>query len=194
MSSIFSKIHSQAERAGILPYTKKSTTWFLRKISSMTSVSNTKVFNDTLLETRNKPLIGRMFMFLYDPKGKETLPHYDRFPLILMVGPAKKGFYGLNLHYLPPRARAVFFDKLLEYTNNDKYNKTTRFKLSYDLLSSAANLRAFQPCFKHYLFDHIDSKTVEILPPEWEIAVFLPTDKFIHAKNTSIWQKTRKLV
>ena len=194
MSSIFSKIHSQAERAGILPYTKKSTTWFLRKISSMTSVSKTKVFNDTLLETRNKPLIGRMFMFLYDPKGKETLPHYDRFPLILMVGPAKKGFYGLNLHYLPPRARAVFFDQLLDYTNNDKYNKTTRFKLSYDLLSSTAKLRAFQPCFKHYLFDHIDSKTVEILPPEWEIAVFLPTDKFIHAKNTSIWQKTRKLV
>jgi hypothetical protein len=194
MSSLFSKIQSQAERAGVLPRTKESTNWFLKKIRGMTSVSPSKVLTDSLLETRNKPLIGRMFMFLYDPKGKETLPYYDRFPLILMVGPAKKGFYGLNLHYLPPRARAVFFDRLMEYTNNKKYDETTRFKLSYDLLSSSAKLRAFESCFKHYLFDHVDSKTVEVLPSEWEIALFLPSDKFMNATNSSIWQKTRKLV
>jgi hypothetical protein len=194
MSSLFSKIQSQAERAGVLPRTKESTNWFLKKIRGMTGVAPSKVLTDSLLETRNKPLIGRMFMFLYDPKGKETLPYYDRFPLILMVGPAKKGFYGLNLHYLPPRARAVFFDRLMEYTNNKKYDETTRFKLSYDLLSSTSKLRAFEACFKHYLFDHVDSKTVEVLPSEWEIALFLPSDKFMNATNSSIWQKTRKLV
>jgi hypothetical protein len=160
MSSLFSKIQSQAERAGVLPRTKESTNWFLRKIRGMTSVAPSKVLNDSLLETRNKPLIGRMFMFLYDPKGKETLPYYDRFPLILMVGPAKKGFYGLNLHYLPPRARAVFFDRLMEYTNNKKYDETTRFKLTYDMLSSTAKLRAFEAFFKHYIFYNFYSNSV----------------------------------
>lgn len=194
MPSLFSKIQSDAEKAGFLPRTKQSRDWFFRKIRNLTNVSPTKVLTDTSVVTRNKPLIGRMFMFLYDPKYKETLPYYDRFPLILMVGPAKKGFYGLNLHYLPPRQRAIFFDRLMDFTNNKKYDETTRFRLSYDLLNSTAKLRAFAPCFKHYLTEHVTSKTVEILPNEWEIALFLPTDSFIGEKNTSIWQKTRTLV
>ena len=194
MASLFSKIHSQAESAGIVPRSKQSTKWFLSKISDMTNISSSRVLSDSLLEARKKPLVGRMFMFLYDPKGKETLPHYDRFPLILMVGPAEKGFYGLNLHYLPPRQRAIFFDRLMEYTNNKKYDETTRFRITYSMLSSAAKLRAFQACFKHYLFEHVDSKTVEVLPSEWEIALFLPSDKFVKEKNNSVWQKTRKLI
>jgi hypothetical protein len=194
MPSLFSKIQSDAERAGLLPKTKSSRDWFLRKIRGMTNVSSSRILNDDLLQVRNKPLIGRMFMFVYDPKGKETLPYYDKFPLIIMVGPAKKGFYGLNLHYLPPRQRAVFFDRLLDYTTNKKYNENTRFRLSYDMLSSTAKLRAFAPCFKHYLYDHVSSKTVEVLPPEWEIALFLPTDSFEKELNSSIWQKTKTLI
>ena len=156
MASLFSKIHSQAETSGIVPRSKQSAKWFLTKIREMTSISSTRILNDSLLEARKKPLVGRMFMFLYDPKGKDTLPYYDRFPLILMVGPAEKGFYGLNLHYLPPRERAIFFDRLMEFTNNKKYDETTRFRITYNLLSSVGKLRAFQACFKHYLFDHID--------------------------------------
>jgi hypothetical protein len=194
MPSLFSKIQSDAERAGILPRTKASKDWFIRKIKGMTQILSSKILNDNSLEVRNKPLIGRVFMFLYDPKGKETLPYYDRFPLIIMVGPAKKGFYGLNLHYLPPRQRAIFFDRLMDYTNNKKYDQTTRFRLTYDMLNSSAKLRAFAPCFKHYLYDHIVSKTVEVLPPEWEIALFLPSDSFVNETNLSIWQKTRSLI
>ena len=194
MPSLFSKIQDQVERDGILPRSKSSTNWFIRKIKSIRSVSSSRILNDESLVVRNKPLIGRMFMFVYDPKGKETLPYYDKFPLILMVGPAKGGFYGLNLHYLPPRQRAVFFDRLLDYTTNKKYNESTRFRLTYDMLNSTAKLKAFAPCFKHYLYDHVASKTVEVLPPEWEIALFLPTDNFVKEKNTSIWQKTRTLI
>lgn len=194
MPSLFSKIQSDAERAGLLPRTKSSRDWFLGKIRGMTKVSSSRILNDSLLEVRNKPLIGRMFMFVYDPKGKETLPYYDKFPLIIMVGPAKKGFYGLNLHYLPPRQRAVFFDRLLDYTTNKKYNESTRFRLSYDMLNSTAKLRAFAPCFKHYLYDHVSSKTVEVLPPEWEIALFLPTDSFEKESNSSVWRKTKTLI
>ena len=194
MPSLFSKIQSDAERAGFLPRTKESRDWFLRKIRSITNISSARILNDDSLEVRSRPLIGRMFMFLYDPKHKETLPYYDRFPLILMIGPAEKGFYGLNLHYLPPRQRAMFFDRLMDNMNNKKLDETTRFRLSYNMLSSTAKLRAYAPCFKHYLYKHIVSKTVEVLPNEWEIALFLPTDSFVGQKNVSIWQKTRTLI
>lgn len=194
MPSLFSKIQSDVEKTGFLPRTKESREWFYRKIRTLSNVSSSKILNDDSLVVRGKPLIGRMFMFLYDPKYKETLPYYDKFPLILMVGPAKGGFYGLNLHYLPPRQRAIFFDRLMDYMNNNKLDETTRFKLSYDLLNGTSKLRAFAPCFKHYLYKHVVSKTVEVLPKEWEISLFLPTDSFVGQKNASIWQKTRTLI
>ena len=62
--------------------------------------------------------IGQMFTYAYDPKHADTLPYFDRFPLIFYVGPAKGGFYGINLHYLPPKARAILFDALIKITNN----------------------------------------------------------------------------
>lgn len=194
MPFLFSKIQSDVEQRGFLPRTKASRDWFYRKIQTLTNITPQKILTDKSLVTRPRPLIGRMFMFLYDPKHKETLPYYDKFPLILMVGPAQKGFYGLNLHYLPPRQRAIFFDRLLEYTNNSKLDETTRFRLSYNLLNSTAKLRAFAPCFKHYLYDHISSKTVEVLPAEWEIALFLPTESFIGENKTTLWGRTRGLI
>ena len=67
-------------------------------------------------------------------KFKKTLPYYDGFPLIIMLGPAPNGFYGLNLHYLPHSLRAKFLDQLYDTTNNEKYDSTTRFRLTYDIL------------------------------------------------------------
>jgi len=195
MASIFQKIHDQAEKAGIMPRTKQSQKWFIQKLTNMRSIATIKkILTDSKLITRPKPLIGRMWQFVYDPKGKKTLPYYDTFPLIIMIGPAKGGFYGLNLHYLPPRVRAIFFDKLMDYSSNKNYDETTRLKLKYSMLSSTAKLKAFAPCFKHYLFEHVVSKTVEILPSEWEIALFLPSDNFEGATKESIWKTTRKLV
>lgn len=194
MASIFTKIQDRAERAGITPYTEKSRKWFMRRLRNMTNITSKSILQDSSLTRRKKPLIGRMFMFLYDPKTKDTLPYYDRFPLILMVGPAEGGFYGLNLHYLSPRNRAVFFDELQQFLNNDKMDETTRFRLAYSTLSQARKLRAFAPCFKHYLYKHVRSHTVEIPPSEWEIALFMPTDDFVGEKNRTIWNISKNLV
>lgn len=193
MASIFAKIQNQAERAGLKPYTEKARDWFMRRLRTLSNVTPSKVLTDDRLIKRNKPLIGRMFMYLYDPKGKDTLPYYDRFPLILMVGPAEGGFYGLNLHYLSPRLRAIFFDELQSFLNNKKMDESTRFRLTYNTLSQARKFRAFAPCFKHYLYKHIVSRTVEIPPSEWEIALFMPTEDFVGATNKSVWNKSRTI-
>jgi hypothetical protein len=194
MASIFAKIQRQAEKAGIVPYTTQARKWFLRKVRTISNVTPQRILTDDKLVKRQQPLIGRMFMFLYEPKGKDTLPFYDEFPLILMVGPAENGFYGLNLHYLSPKIRAIFFDRLSSLLNNSKMDHTTRFKLSYDMLSSASKLRAFAPCFKHYLYAHVKSTPVEVLPAEWEIALFLPSDSFVGERNTKIWNMNRNII
>jgi hypothetical protein len=195
MASLFAKIHAQAEKAGIAPRTAQSQKWFFQKLKDMRSgVTQRKILNDSALTTRNKPLIGKMFQFIYDPKGKKTLPHYDTFPLIIMIGPAPGGFYGLNLHYLHPRVRAIFFDKLMDYTSDKRFDENTRLRLKYSMLSNTAKLKAFAPCFKHYLFSHVVSKTVEIPPSEWEIALFLPSDHFAKESKETIWRRTRKMV
>ena len=51
------------------------------------------------------PEIGKMYLFQYDAKHKDILPYWDRWPLIFPFDNAKGGFYGINLHYLPPGAR-----------------------------------------------------------------------------------------
>jgi hypothetical protein len=133
-------------------------------------------------------------MYFYDPKTKETLPYYDKFPLIIMVDRAPKGFYGLNLHYLDFKRRAIFFDKLMDYMTNKKYDRTTKFRLSYGLLSGARKLKEFEPCFKRYLTSHITSRVSEVPATEWEAALFMPTDQFVKNKRQTVWNKSRKLI
>ena len=78
---------------------------------------------------RKRQIFGDMYMMMYDPKHKKTL-HITMIPLVIPVEPTKGGFYGLNLHYLP-HTLVQFLDALYDRTTNDKYDETTRFKLSY---------------------------------------------------------------
>ncbi len=191
MANTFDKIQKKFSASGLKAQSEKSREWFIRNLKNLRNMSRVNVLNDENLFARTKPPIGRMMMFFYDPKGKETLPHYDRFPLVIMVEPTKDGFYGLNLHYLPLRLRAVFFDELMDRMNNTKYDDTTRFRLTYDLMRASRKLRLFQPCFKRYLTTQIVSKIVYVPPSEWEIAMFMPTDDFVGEDRQSIWRKTR---
>ena len=104
--SHFDKLQADAFRSGVQPRTEESLKWFKKRLSSITTINRNKILKDENLIKVNRPLTGRMFMYFYDPKTKETLPYYDKFPLIFMVGPAQGGFYGINLHYLPPQLRA----------------------------------------------------------------------------------------
>jgi hypothetical protein len=192
MATFLNKLEDRANLSGIERNTMESLKWFQKEVKNMQTPSRAKLLKDKNLTPKNRPLVGRMFFYQYDPKHKKTLPYYDRFPLIFMVDKAKDGFYGLNLHYLPHKWRAIFFDRLTEYTNNKKYNQTTRLRLSYDLLKGSSRLRLFGPCFKHYLKDHVKSRIVEVPANHWESVLFLPTEQFVKAKATSIWNDSRK--
>ena len=196
MSNLFQNLQIQAFRAGIYPRTKEAQDWFRKKAHTMRRVDRTALMQEEPIQlvNRQNPLIGSMNMFFYDPKTKDTLPYYDRFPLAIVVGPAEKGFYGLNLHYLPPILRAKFLDALLDITNNKKYDETTRFQMSYQMLNATSKTRYFKPCFKHYLTQHVKSRLARVPAPEWEIATFLPTASWEKSSAANVYKDSRKAI
>lgn len=142
----------------------------------------------------NRPSIGRMYFFSYDPKYKATLPYYDRFPLIFKVGQYRGGFEGINMHYLPYRLRARLMDALYETSNNKRYDETTRLRITYDLLKAATKYKEFKPTYKKYLNQHVRSRFVEIGATEWDIALFLPVERFEKASKTAVWRDSRNAI
>jgi len=187
---LFDKLEQEAFRAGIQARTKASMNWFQDQVSTM-SVSRPALIKDG--PTRVRKIFGMMYNFQYDPKNKKTLPYYDRFPLVIPVQPAKGGFHGMNLHYIAPNWRAQFLDALLDITNNNQFDTSTKFRLTYKLMQGAKKYRFYKPCFKHYLSEHIKTKLLLIEPQDWEIAIFLPTEQFIRKSKATVWKESRKM-
>jgi len=191
VASLFQQLSNEVKSAGVKRRSTEARDWFIKRLKSVTNINRESLLKDSELKEKSRPLPGRMFMFFYDPKTKETLPYYDRFPLTIMVGPAPGGFFGLNLHYLEPRLRAVFLDKLMSYTNSKTLSDTSKLAITYDMLRGVANLKEFSPCFKRYLSDHVRSSMVMVPAPEWEIAIFLPTEKFAKKSSSSVWAESK---
>ena len=133
--------------------------------------------------------LGQMLFYKYDPKFAKKLPYWDMYPLVFPFEKAQGGFYGLNLHYIPPRDRAILMDELKSYTTNQKYDATTRLKLTYNVLKGFG--RAV-PCVKRYLGSNVRSNTVRIDADEWEIAIFLPVERFQKQSKRDVWNDSRK--
>jgi hypothetical protein len=188
--SFFTDLAAKAFRAGVTPRTDASRDWFRNNVKNV-SINRRKLLRDPALEARNRTRIGSMYMYFYNPKHEATLPYYDLFPLTIMVQPVPGGFHGLNLHYLPPALRARLFDSLVDLTNNKKYDESTRFRLTYDLLKSSSKLRHFKPCYKHYLYSQIEGRVAMVDAPEWEMALFLPTEQFRKSTKSAVWKDSR---
>lgn len=198
-SQVFDRILGDATRKGVVIDRSRESVQWLRKAASRvptTRVSPSKMASDNdPARLENAVRIGHMYMFMYDPKHKATLPFYDRFPLIFPIGRAPGGFYGINLHYLHPRLRAILMDRLMtDVINNQKYDETTKLRLSYKILKSASKYRYFEPCVKHYLTKHVKSRFIYIYPAEWQMALFLPTERFEKASKTDVWQDSREKI
>lgn len=174
---------------------RKSLAWFRRKVTRATKAEpvSTKSLMSRKENLTARLMLGRMYHFRYDPKWKHKLPYYDVFPLVIPIETYDDGFLGLNLHYLPPRLRAVLFDKLLGTINDRKLDARTRLRATYKLLSSAAKYRYFKPTLKRYLFTHVRTRYLLIPPTEWQIALFLPTQRFQKKTDRAVWRDSRRI-
>lgn len=134
---------------------------------------------------------GWFCTFLYSPKGKETLPYYDRFPLTLILDIKPDGFLGLNFHYLRPIDRAYFMDHLYKLEVPDSAHQTFRINITYEILKANKRYRYYKPCIKKYLKSHIRNFLIPVYPEEWDIALFLPTEKFVGLSRDKVWEESK---
>jgi hypothetical protein len=190
MAYLIKRIQESLAKEGLTPRTNKARAWLRAKVKDLNPTRQGIMADRIRLKDRS--IIGRMYFFYYDPKTKDTLPYYDRFPLVLPIERYPDGILGLNLHYIHPKQRIILLDKLSEFANNDKYDKTTKLRLSYDLLKSASRIFEATPCIKRYLFGHVESRFLEIDASEWDIAALLPMESFVGATTSKVYTESRK--
>jgi hypothetical protein len=153
---------------------KQNLNWYANLVRTMNS-RDTKLF-----KSYATPEIGNMYLYMYDPKHKATLPVYDVFPLVFPIEEYSDGFLGINMHYLPPVARARLLDALMVLANNDKLDKTTKLEISYNTLANASNMfKGYNNCVKRYLFSQMRSSFHLIYPTDWPKVTMLPLQRFV---------------
>ena len=187
---LIDRVKESLAKSGYEPRTREARKWLRTKIPSLRPTKG-ELMRDRM-RLRDKSFIGRMYFYYYDPKTKDTLPYYDKFPLVIPIERYPDGFLGLNLHYIHPKQRIVLLDKLSTILNNHSYDETTKLRISYDYLARATKLFSqAKPCIKRYLFSHIQSRFLEITADEWDIAVMLPVESFAKASASKVWSESK---
>lgn len=179
---------------------KQSKTWYIKNVKQSFFMGVTP---QQLLAHKEKltaeAFIGKMFFFYYDPKTKEKLPYYDRFPVVIPIDIYPDGFLGLNLHYLDVHNRIILLDKLLDFATDKNMDEKTRLITSYQMLKGVSRYERIYPCIKRYLADHVQSRFVAVDAPDWEMAVALPVERFakqspvfVQKASNVMWGQIRK--
>jgi hypothetical protein len=196
MALLFDTILSQGVRGGQIPArTQEARDWYRNTAKTYSNVTENQFLKGAeATRFSNTPMVGQMYMFRYNAKWKDELPYWDKFPLVFPFKKIKGGFLGLNMHYLPLNYRAQLMDALYTVTNNQLYNETTKLKLNYDILNGVSKFRYFKPTIKHYLSDHLTSRFLYVYPAEWDMALFLPLEKFQKANKQEVWKDSRKII
>jgi len=158
----------------------------------------TEVFKNASVYKYSKMIMyqGGMFIFEYkNPKykGTSSLPWFDKFPLIISLGPivTKLGVrnLGFNLHLLPPKIRIIVMCSIFEL-----HKKMYRYQIFLKMNRPVTihytrivhNLRRFgvKFCVRMY----IPSRTRQVVRfpySDWHKAIFIPSRGYdsIRAQN-----------
>ena len=180
----------------LLTAVKRSRGWYEKQVASMAqqNITPNKVLKGEPTSMRTSVVPGSLYMYIYDPKTKETLPYYDRFPLVFPFRKTQDGFYGLNMHYLPYDLRIKLLDQLLVFKNNSRWDETTKIKYSWALIDGVSRFTAAKPCVKQYLNSHVRSQFRQIYSEDWATAMLLPVERFVGASKQQVWADSRKTI
>jgi hypothetical protein len=201
VATLFSDILAKGIRQGQMPARSQAAREWYRKQAK--TKAGKEMTAEAILSTTDKgraktqlrgdQVYGSMYFFEYDPKHKDTLPYYDRFPLIFPINKVKGGILGMNMHYLPPKMRAQLMDALYTVASDKSYDENTVLNINYKLLQSASNFRFFKPTVKMYLAKQVRSKFIKIAASEWDTALFLPVQSFQKQSQGTVWADSRRI-
>ena len=167
----------------------RSTDWYRNKIAEFGRPAAVNLIRDGKRD--NEPFYGRLNMFFYDPKFKKTLPYYDTFPLVLPLEKYPDGFLGLNLHYLPMKERINLLDRLVDYSNNTKFDECTRLAVDYSKLKK---IKLIKPTLKRYLAGRVKTQFRRIDADEFTVAALLPVARFKKASASEVYKDSRAMI
>jgi hypothetical protein len=190
MAKLIDRIKQSLAKEGYSTGTNNARNWLRAKVKELTPTSRALMTDRDRLKTNST--IGKMYFYFYDPKTKDTLPYYDRFPLVIPIESYRDGFLGLNLHYIHPKQRLILLDKLSETATNSNFDSKTKLRVSYSYLAGASKAFEATPCIKRYLYSHIQSRFLEISADEWDIAAMLPVETFVGATTSKVYADSRK--
>ena len=179
-------IQSVKDEAGGRP---RSTQWYKDKIKEFGKPGTLDLIRDGKRDT--KPFYGKLNMFMYDPKHKKKLPYYDTFPLVLPLETYPDGFLGINMHYLPIPLRIKLLDRLVDFSNNTKFDESTKLIVDYSKLK---NVRLIKPTLHRYLAGHMKSQFRRIDADEFTIATLLPVQRFKKESAKTVWSDSRGMI
>ena len=167
----------------------RSTPWYKDKIKEFGQPGALDLIRDGKRDT--KPFYGKLNMFFYDPKHKKKLPYYDTFPLVLPIEKYPDGFLGINMHYLPIPLRIRLLDGLVDFSNNTKFDESTRLIVDYSKLK---NINLIKPTLHRYLAGYTKSQFRRIDANEFTIATLLPVQRFKKATDNAVWKESRSMI
>jgi hypothetical protein len=170
----------------------RSYRWYQDAVRRMATGINTfaEVSRTDIGEFTNRLEPGNMYMFQYDPKYKDTLPYYDRFPLCLPFDDIPGGFVGINFHYLPYLMRAELLGNLLRFTDKTLTEKS-KIDVSWGLLKNFGRFPQVKPSVKKYLYSQVKTRFVKIEPEHWRASIFLPTQDFAKQSQQKVYRDSR---
>ena len=167
----------------------RSTQWYRDKIKEFGTPTSLDLIRDGKRDS--KPFYGKLNMFVYDPKFKKKLPYYDTFPLVLPLETYPDGFLGINFHYLPIPLRVKLLDRLVDFSNNTKFDESTRLVVDYSQLK---NINIVKPTIHKYLSGQLKSQFRRIDADEFTIATLLPVQRFQKASASAVWKESRAMI
>ena len=152
---------------------RKSVEWYRKNVASIADrVTASKLMRSGKLN--GIPSRGRLNFFFYDPKYKQVLPLYDRFPLVLPLETIPGGFMGLNFHYIRPVQRVSLLNNLQRFASGGM-KPSTRIDATYDGIKG---VRVTKNMIKKYLYGHVRSSFLRVDFDEAALAVMLPVQQF----------------
>ena len=206
--SFFQKAHKAAKRENLITRNKQ-TREFYHDYAAEHGVNYRSM---QMLRTGGRKAgdvkLGRMYFFRYEAEGTasgrgvniEVGNVYDKFPLIFLLSEIPGQLEGINFHYMVPKERIKLLGRMFEYLNSEDFdNRTKLFSTKFKrTIKENALFRYARVCYRVYKPGRIASKILQVHPMDWELAITVPTERFVTPKggrvaSKKIWAQTNRL-
>jgi hypothetical protein len=169
--------------------------WLRDSMRGVNKTGKVTDYSDFLKDTTKnikRKLPGQVLLFKYKPSTRTRI--FDRYPLVLVTGIGGGGFYGINLHYIPPKDRFKMIMLMNTLMLNPKETDPHRIRIK---IMSILNKKIFAKytgvVFNQYNVSNIIGKPKITTPEEWTQFAFLPMFKGISPSKlySEILKETR---